>query len=100
MQVFFRGGVGEELVVDLGADVGAVEGVYPKDLAGGGLAGRDGLAGLVQAGGLHYFDWMVGGAGEDFYCQILGKVVGATGVLAGEVGTVVLTHDGLAVDRD
>ena len=30
--------LGYELAVDLGADVGAVEGVDPEDLAGGGIA--------------------------------------------------------------
>ena len=38
MEVFLGGGVGYELAVDLGADVGAVEGVDPEDLAGGGIA--------------------------------------------------------------
>ena len=43
MEVFLGGGVGYELVVDLGADVGAVEGVDPEDLASGDIAngGRD-----------------------------------------------------------
>ena len=30
---------------------------------------------------------------------MLGEVMGATGVLAGEVGAVVLADDGLAVER-
>jgi hypothetical protein len=38
MEVFLGGGVGYELAVDLGADVGAVEGVDPEDLAGGVIA--------------------------------------------------------------
>jgi hypothetical protein len=38
MEVFLGGGVGYELVVDAGADVGAVEGVDPEDLAGGVIA--------------------------------------------------------------
>ncbi len=38
MEVFLGGGVGYELAVDLGADVGAVEGVDPEDLAGRGIA--------------------------------------------------------------
>lgn len=46
VEVVARSGVGCELVVDGGADVGAVDGVYPENLAaGGGAGGTGGLNG-------------------------------------------------------
>ena len=96
MEVFLGGGVGDELVVDLSADVGAVESVDPEDLAGGDIAngGRGGCHGTGnQAGGN-------GLSCQDFDGEELGEVVGATGFLAGEVGAVMLADDGLAVKCD
>ena len=74
------GGMGREFMVDAGADVGAVEGVYPEN-----LAGTIGIA---------------GGCGKELDGEVLGEVMGVAGLLASEVGDVVLTQDGLAVDGD
>ena len=87
--------MGCQLAVDGGADVWAVEGVDPEDLAGG-LGGL--LCGVVQARGLQYIDRLLRGAGEDLDGEVLGEVVRAAGVLASEVGDVVLPDDGLVVD--
>ena len=84
--------MGRQLAVDAGADVWAVEGVNPENLAGS-------LAGIVQAGSLQYLDGLLRGSGEDLDGEVLGEVVGSAGVLASEVGDVVLTDDGLVVER-
>ncbi len=83
--------MGRQLAVDAGADVWAVEGVDPENLAGS-------LAGIVQAGSLQYLDGLLRGSGEDLDGEVLGEVVGTAGVLASEVGDVVLPDDGLVVD--
>ena len=72
--------VGLEALDEAGADVGAVEGVYPEN-----LAGTIGIA---------------GGCGKELDGEVLGEVMGVAGLLASEVGDVVLTQDGLAVDGD
>ena len=83
--------MGCQLAVDAGADVWAVEGVDPENLAGS-------QAGIVQAGSLQYLDGLLLGSGEDLDGEVLGEVVGSAGVLASEVGDVVLPYDGLVVD--
>ena len=45
VDVFLGGGVGSELAVDLGADVGAVEGVDPEEFTLAGWAGLTGRTG-------------------------------------------------------
>ena len=67
----------------------AVEGVDPEDLAtAGGLTGRGGRGGRAGRGG------------EELDGEVLGEVVGTAGLLAGEVGDVVLADERLAVDGD
>ena len=88
VEVTLAGGVLCELAVDGRADVGAVEGVDPENLAGGG-AGGTGVTG--RGGGL---------VCEDLDGEVLGEVVCSAGFTAGEVGDVVLPQIGLAVDGD
>lgn len=53
MEIFLFWGMGKQFMVDLGADVGIVEGVNPEHFAawGYGLAARNTLTALSQHGG-------------------------------------------------
>jgi hypothetical protein len=123
VEVLLVDGMGCELAVDGGADVGAVEGVNPEDLAAAAVGGgSEGIAAhadpIAIAGGggsdgvATYIDPVAGGhaglvvvdlvviAGEDLDGEVLGEMVGTAGLLASEVGDMVLAQDGLAVDGD
>ena len=79
--------MGRHLIVDGCADVRPVQGVYPEDLAAVGVG----------------FAWtavIIGILLKDPDGEVLGEVVCAAGLLAGEVGDVVLSQDGLSVDGD
>jgi hypothetical protein len=78
MELVLVAGVGCEFAVDGCADVWPVQGVDPEDLATAG-------ARL---------------AGEELDGEVLGEVVGSAGLLAGEVGDVVLADERLAIDGD
>lgn len=82
VEVTVASGVPRDLAEDGCGYVWAVEGVDPEDLAGG------------EGGGA------VGFGLEDLYGEVLGEVVCAAGLLAGEVGDVVLAQVGLAADGD
>lgn len=101
-----------EFAVDFGADVGAVDGVDPEDLAGitmGARVARATIAVLEVIHGAVITALIVNSclacftclaAGEDLDGDVFGEVMGSACFLSCEVGDMVPADDGLAVDGE